>query len=137
GIYNEQENALYVVRDRIGVKPLYFAVFDGEFVFGSEIKALLAHPKAEADIDPYAMVHYLAFLTTPSPMTMFKGIYKLPAGCWLRVGPAGDLRCIAITNRSQASRSIRPTFRTCPRKPRNSSMSTVYARAYVRRWSVV
>lgn len=92
GIYDAREDALYVVRDRIGVKPLYFAIFDGEFVFGSEIKALLAHPKAEVDIDAYAMVHYLSFLTTPSPMTMFKGIYKLPAGCWLRVGPAGELR---------------------------------------------
>lgn len=92
GIHDAREDALYIVRDRIGVKPLYFAVFDGEFVFGSEIKALLAHPKAEADIDPYAMVHYLSFLTTPAPMTMFKGIYKLPAGCWMRVGPNGELK---------------------------------------------
>lgn len=91
GIHDAEDDALYIVRDRIGVKPLYFAVFDGEFVFASEIKALLAHPKAEIDIDPYAMVHYLSFLTTPAPMTMFKGVYKLPAGCWLRVGANGEL----------------------------------------------
>src|SRR5690606_37231142 len=78
GLHDAREDALYVVRDRIGVKPLYFAIFDGELVFASEIKALLAHPKAEVDIDPHAMVHYLSFLTTPAPMTMFKGIYKLP-----------------------------------------------------------
>lgn len=94
GIHDASEDALYLVRDRIGVKPLYFAVFDGELVFGSEIKALLAHPKAERDIDPQAMVHYLSFLTTPAPMTMFKGIYKVPPGCWLRIGPDGDIKMV-------------------------------------------
>lgn len=94
GIHDAREDALYLVRDRIGVKPLYFAVFDGELVFGSEIKALLAHPKAERDIDPQAMVHYLSFLTTPAPMTMFKGIYKVPPGCWLRIGPDGDIKML-------------------------------------------
>lgn len=91
GLHDAREDALYLVRDRIGVKPLYFAVFDSQFVFASEIKALLEHPKAEVDIDPHAMVHYLSFLTTPAPLTMFKGIYKLPAGCWLRVGPDGAI----------------------------------------------
>lgn len=92
GIYDGKEDALYLARDQIGVKPLYFAVFDGEFVFASEIKALMAHPRAERDIDPHAMVHYLSFLTTPAPMTMFKGVYKLPAGCHLRVGGDGSIR---------------------------------------------
>ncbi|PSM18306.1 asparagine synthase (glutamine-hydrolyzing) [Nitratireductor sp. StC3] len=91
GIYDADKDALFLARDRIGVKPLYFAVFDGEFVFGSEIKALLEHPKAERDIDPFAMVHYLSFLTTPAPMTMFKGIYKVPAGCWLKVEADGRI----------------------------------------------
>lgn len=92
GIHDGRTDTLYVVRDRIGVKPVYFAVFDGEFVFGSEIKALLAHPKAVRDIDPQAMVHYLSFLTTPAPMTMFKGIYKIPPGCWLEVSSSGVVR---------------------------------------------
>jgi asparagine synthase (glutamine-hydrolysing) len=91
GIYNARTDTLSIVRDRIGVKPLYFAVFDGEFVFASEIKALLAHPRAQRDIDPQAMVHYLSFLTTPAPMTMFKGIYKVPPGCWIEVSPQGRI----------------------------------------------
>lgn len=91
GIYDGGTDTLSVVRDRMGVKPLYFAVFDGEFVFASEIKALLAHPKAERDIDPQAMVHYLSFLTTPAPMTMFRGIYKVPAGCWLEISSTGAI----------------------------------------------
>ncbi len=90
-IHDGREDALFLARDQIGVKPLYFAIFDGEFVFASEIKALMAHPKAIRDIDPQAMVHYLSFLTTPAPMTMFKGVYKLPAGCRLRVGADGSL----------------------------------------------
>lgn len=91
GIHEAGEDALYLARDRVGVKPLYFAVFDGEFVFASEIKALLQHRRAVRDIDPHAMVHYLSFLTTPAPMTMFKGVYKLPAGCWLKVSSDGRI----------------------------------------------
>jgi asparagine synthase (glutamine-hydrolysing) len=91
GLYDARDRALYVARDRIGVKPLYFAELGGQFVFASEIKALLEHPRAERDIDTMAMVHYLSFLTTPAPMTMFKGIYKLPAGCWLKVTVDGAL----------------------------------------------
>jgi asparagine synthase (glutamine-hydrolysing) len=92
GVYDAREGALYVARDRIGVKPLYFAELGGQFVFASEIKALLEHPRAERDIDTMAMVHYLSFLTTPAPMTMFKGIYKLPAGCWLKVTRDGAIK---------------------------------------------
>jgi asparagine synthase (glutamine-hydrolysing) len=91
GIYDGREDALYLARDQIGVKPLYFAVFGDEFVFASEIKALMEHPRAERDIDPQAMVHYLSFLTTPAPMTMFKGVYKLPTGCRMRVGADGSI----------------------------------------------
>lgn len=92
GIYDAKEDVLHLVRDQIGVKPLYFARFGDEFVFASEIKALMAHPRAERDIDPQAMVHYLSFLTTPAPMTMFKGVYKVPAGCRLRIDADGSIR---------------------------------------------
>lgn len=92
GIYDQPKDELVIVRDRIGVKPLYFAVFNGQFMFASEIKAILAHPDAERDIDPQAMVHYLSFLTTPAPMTMFKGIYKVPPGCWLEVSSDGVVK---------------------------------------------
>lgn len=91
GLYDNRDDSLLVVRDSIGVKPIYFGVFNGQFCFASEIKALLAHPHAERDIDPFAMVHYLSFLTTPAPMTMFKGIYKVPAGCYLKVSSTGQI----------------------------------------------
>lgn len=91
GLYDGRDDSLLVVRDSIGVKPLYFGVFNGQFIFASEIKALLAHPDVERDVDPLAMVHYLSFLTTPAPMTMFKGVYKVPAGCYLKVASDGQI----------------------------------------------
>src|SRR5438067_1684557 len=68
---------LHLARDRLGKKPLYYAQPDGGFVFGSEIKALLAHPSLTAALDEEAFFHYLTFVCTPAPMTMFKGIRKL------------------------------------------------------------
>ncbi|HET9474414.1 MAG TPA: asparagine synthase (glutamine-hydrolyzing) [Steroidobacteraceae bacterium] len=85
GLYDLNRGELHLIRDRIGVKPLYFGSRDGVFAFGSEIKALLAHPRFRPDIEPVAMYHYLSFLTTPAPLTMFRGIFKLPPGCALTV----------------------------------------------------
>lgn len=91
GLWSERENSLSLARDRVGVKPLYFAVHRGAFIFASEIKAILAYSGFERDVNTSAMRHYLTFLTTPAPLTMFKGVFKLPAGCWMRVGPSGDI----------------------------------------------
>lgn len=90
-IWDVKSRRLSLVRDRIGVKPLYFAYGRGRIGFASEIKALLALSSTERDVDPLALYHYLSFLTTPAPMTMFKGIYKIPAGFILEIGPRGDL----------------------------------------------
>jgi asparagine synthase (glutamine-hydrolysing) len=69
-----------LARDRIGVKPLYYAVAAGALLFGSEIKALLAHPAVEARLNEAALSLYLTFATTPAPTTLFEGIQKLPPG---------------------------------------------------------
>lgn len=90
-IWDENKKTLSLARDRIGVKPLYFHLSDDNFVFGSEIKAVLAHPSVPRDVEPIAMYHYLSFLTTPAPLTMFKGIYKLPAGHALTIHADGKL----------------------------------------------
>lgn len=91
-LWDTRREKLFLIRDRPGVKPLYFSLKDERLLFGSEIKAILAHPSMERDIDPVAMYHYLSFLTTPAPMTMFKGIYKLPAGHCLEVSAGGAMR---------------------------------------------
>lgn len=81
---------LHLCRDRIGIKPLYFSRTQvGEWVFGSEIKALLAHPDISREMDPTAFGHYLSFIVAPAPMTMFKGIFKLPAGHWATIDANG------------------------------------------------
>lgn len=83
---------LWLVRDRIGVKPLYYVVHRGRVVFGSEIKALLVDPDLERRVDEEALYHYLSFLATPAPQTLFRGIRKLAGGTWLRVGADGSVR---------------------------------------------
>lgn len=91
-LWDERSSQLWLMRDRIGVKPLYFALLGDTLLFASEIKALLEHPRLERQVDTTAMFHYLTFLTTPAPMTMFRGVYKLPAGYYLGLSRDGQLR---------------------------------------------
>ena len=90
-IWDAAREQLVLVRDRIGVKPLYYYFKDGRFIFGSEIKAILEHPAVTPDIDENALYHYLTFLTTPAPSTLFRDIQKLPAGHLLIVRRDGSL----------------------------------------------
>ncbi len=90
GLWDVRKETLFLFRDRVGVKPLYFSLQNGAILFASEIKAIVAHPAVKRDVDPVAMYHYLSFLTTPAPMTMFKGVFKLPAGHVIEVNKAGD-----------------------------------------------
>lgn len=91
-LWDERNRKLFLFRDRAGVKPLYFSLQGGAILFASEIKGILAYPGVERDIDPIAMYHYFSFMTTPAPLTMFKGVFKLPAGHCLEIDRAGTLR---------------------------------------------
>ena len=91
-VWDETARELVVVRDRIGVKPLYFREAGGEFLFASEVKGLLVDPSVPREIDPIAARQYLTFAVPPAPLTMFRGIYKLPAGDLLRVRPGEAVR---------------------------------------------
>jgi asparagine synthase (glutamine-hydrolysing) len=85
-LWDRNEETLFLARDRLGVKPLYYAQLpDGFWIFGSELKALLAYPALVREIDPLAVEEYFAYGYVPEPRTIFKGVYKLPAGCTLRV----------------------------------------------------
>ncbi len=90
-LWDSEKQRLVLVRDRIGVKPLYYFYKDGRFIFASEIKAIVQHPAVTPDIDEQSLYHYLTFLTTPAPSTLFKDIHKLPAGHMLTVGRDGQL----------------------------------------------
>ncbi len=78
-LWDEPRRRLLLARDRLGIKPLYFARARGRFVFGSEAKALLALG-VPAGIDETALARFLTFLWVPDPATLFNGIQKLPPG---------------------------------------------------------
>jgi asparagine synthase (glutamine-hydrolysing) len=91
-LWDENQRQLVLARDRIGVKPLYYTIQNGRLIFASEIKAILAHPSISREMDEESLYHYLTFLTTPAPRTLFAGIYKLPAGCLLVCDSRGDIQ---------------------------------------------
>ena len=81
-IWDENKQELFLARDRIGKKPLYYLNDPKRFVFGSEIKAILAMPDVSRNIDYTGLYDYLSLLYIPAPKTIFKSIRKLPAGHW-------------------------------------------------------
>jgi asparagine synthase (glutamine-hydrolysing) len=84
-----REDALYLARDRIGVKPLYWMEQGGRVLFASEIKALLAAVPLRPGLDLEAIHHYLSFNYVPPPWTAWEGVRHLMPGCWMRVGRGG------------------------------------------------
>lgn len=89
-IWDEEKKELFIARDRIGIKPLYYAKLDGRFFWASEIKAILAHPAFPKAMNRRAIPHYLSMVMTPAPETMFEQVMKLEAGSWMRVNTDGD-----------------------------------------------
>ncbi|HKW78846.1 MAG TPA: asparagine synthase (glutamine-hydrolyzing) [Candidatus Limnocylindria bacterium] len=90
-IWDGRARELWLVRDRVGIKPLYYSVHHGRFAFASEIKALLTDPEQPRAMNEQAFYHFLSFLTTPAPETLFAGIRKIPNGTWLRVREDGEI----------------------------------------------
>ena len=85
-LWDRNRETLFIARDRLGVKPLYYAeLSDGLWIFGSELKALLVHPRLPREIDPLAVEEYFAYGYVPEPRTVFKGVYKLGPGATLAV----------------------------------------------------
>ena len=85
-LWDEHRKTLFLARDRLGVKPLFYAELDnGQIIFGSELKALLAHGKLEKSIDPYAVEEYFALGYVPEPRTIFRAAKKLPPACTLTI----------------------------------------------------
>lgn len=79
-LWDVKNKKLLLVRDRMGVKPLFYAVLNGMLIFGSEIKAILAHPGYSRDISNEGLYHYFTFKNVPAPLTAFKDIYSLLPG---------------------------------------------------------
>lgn len=78
-IWDTKTKELFGARDFFGIKPLYYAVMGDTFMFGSEIKAFLAHPDFKKELNETALENYLTFQYSPTNETFFKNVYKLPA----------------------------------------------------------
>ncbi len=82
-IWDDRQKILFLARDRIGKKPLYYTDLPDRIVFGSEIKAILQDPEFHAEVDLEAIKYYLAYQSVPAPYCAFKGIKKLPPAHYL------------------------------------------------------
>lgn len=70
GLWDARAHELWLIRDRIGVKPLYYSISNGQIIFASEIKSILQINQQKREVNEEAFYHYLSFLTTPSPDTL-------------------------------------------------------------------
>jgi asparagine synthase (glutamine-hydrolysing) len=82
-IWDKRERRLFAVRDRLGVKPFYYAQIGSRFLFASEMKSLLVHTGFERKLNYAALDDYLTYLYVPPPQTIFQGIFELPPAHWL------------------------------------------------------
>ena len=82
-LWDRQERTLKLVRDRLGIKPLYWAHFGKLFLFGSELKALRAHPGFQAEIDHNAVATFMRFSYIIAPQSIYKNVFKLEPACIL------------------------------------------------------
>jgi asparagine synthase (glutamine-hydrolysing) len=91
-LWDSRHQHLFAARDRLGIKPFYYRRSAGIFLFGSEIKAILAHPEVRAEFNPSVLPEYLAFGYLSGPETFFAGIHKLMPGHTLELDAGGALR---------------------------------------------
>ena len=90
-LWDVRKRQLWLIRDRLGVKPLYYTIRNGRVAFASEIKALLTDPDVGRVVNEEALFHFLSFLVPPAPQTLFAGINKLPPATWLRIDEDGTV----------------------------------------------
>lgn len=84
-LWDRQENVLTLARDRYGIKPLYYYHKDNTFLFGSEIKSILQHPKMKVEVCIPALNEYFSFQNIFSDLTLFEGVKLLPAGHYMQI----------------------------------------------------
>lgn len=82
-IYDIKNKKLFMARDKWGIKPLYYGIFNNTFMFGSEIKSFLEHPDFKKELNEEILSAYLCFNSTPTTETFFKGVFRLEPGHYL------------------------------------------------------
>lgn len=88
-IWDKKKEELFLARDRVGIRPLYYTEVKGSFVFASEIKSFLEFPEIEFKLSPKAISEYFTFWTALSPATVFKDIFELSPGTYLKINAKG------------------------------------------------
>ena len=91
-LWDAKKHQLWLIRDRLGIKPLYYSLHHGRITFASEIKALLEDEEQQRAVNEEAFYYYLSFNATPAPHTLFSGIQKLAPGTWLRINEDGHVQ---------------------------------------------
>ena len=116
-IWDTNERSLFLARDRLGIRPLFYTVVDGRLVFGSEIKALLAHPAVEAEIDLACLDQIFTYWSPLSPGTAFRDIVQVPPAHYLlasegefTIHPYWDLDFALPADTSQTSEDYLDKF---------------------------
>lgn len=89
-IWDARSGSVHLIRDRLGIKPLYVTEKEGSFLWGSEIKSLLQHPGVTPELNVQGLSDYLSFYVTPPGESMFRGIHKLEAGHVMTIDPSGS-----------------------------------------------
>lgn len=128
-IWDEARGRLTLGRDRLGKKPLYYFASLSAFVFGSEIKAVLAHPAVSRELDEEALPAYLSFGYVPTPRTFFRGVRSLPPGHVITIEAGGepeiarywtpeprDGGAVSRSNVRDTAGELRPRLETAVRK---------------------
>jgi len=82
-IWDDHRQRIFLARDRLGIKPLYYAIWQGELIFGSEMKAILAYPDMPREMNRLSVAKYLTYGYIPAPATIFKNIFKMEPGTYL------------------------------------------------------
>jgi asparagine synthase (glutamine-hydrolysing) len=88
-IWDRQRQELFLARDRYGIKPLYYTMRGNTFLFGSESKAILAHPDSQAELDKEGLIEYFTFQNFFTDRTLLAGVRLLPAGSYMRISLGG------------------------------------------------
>ncbi len=118
-VWDKKRQRLFVGRDRLGVKPLYYYHKDGKFVFASEIKVILASGLVPKELDKEAVYHYLSYYNVPSPRTIITDVHCLPPGYLLTISQPGglevkqywDVKFIETQNKVREAEEIRRVLR--------------------------
>ena len=88
-LFDKRSRSLFLARDHLGIKPLYYTVIGSQVLFASEIRSLLEHPGFQREVDVGSLAELFTFRYVPSPKTLFKGVLRLPPGHRMRVTPDG------------------------------------------------